>query len=180
MNMSLRTHLSTFAVIAALALGPLPASAATTLLNASYDPTSGLYQDYTATIVFLVRHGNPIGIKDWIDLVKPGLSGVTPNPKTSGGARWNYLAAWGFALKKSGGNEQAAKDFVAKLYKNVPVLDSGARGATTTFEQRGIGDVLVTWENAACLAAKEFGEGKVQVVVPSVTILAAPPVALID
>ena len=252
--MSLRTHLSTFAVIAALALGPLPASAATTLLNVSYDPTRELYQDYnaafakywkakggqdvqvrqshggsgkqarsvidgleadvvtlalaydidaiaekgrllpkdwqkrlpnnsapyTSTIVFLVRHGNPKGIKDWDDLVKPGVSVVTPNPKTSGGARWNYLAAWGYALKEPGGNEQAAKDFVAKLYKNVPVLDSGARGATTTFVQRGIGDVLITWENEAFLSAKEFGEGKVDIVVPSVTILAEPPVALID
>jgi len=134
---------------------------------------------YTSTIVFLVRRGNPRGIKDWDDLVKPGVAIITPNPKTSGGARWNYLAAWGYAQKKFG-NEQAAKDFVAKLYKNVPVLDSGARGATTTFVQRGIGDVLVTWENEAFLAAKEFGEGKVQIVVPSVTILAEPPVALID
>src|SRR3569623_880372 len=134
---------------------------------------------YTSTIVFLVRKGNPKGIKDWDDLLKPGVAVITPNPKTSGGARWNYLAAWGFAQKKYG-NEQAAKDFVAKLYKNVPVLDSGARGATTTFVQRGIGDVLVTWENEAFLAAKEFGEGKVQIVVPSVTILAEPPVALID
>src|SRR3569832_2022851 len=135
---------------------------------------------YTSTIVFLVRHGNPKGIKDWDDLVKPGVSVVTPNPKTSGGARWNYLAAWGYALKEPGGNEQAAKDFVAKLYKNVPVLDSGARGATTPFVQRGIGDVLITWENEAFLSAKEFGEGKVDIVVPSVTILAEPPVALID
>lgn len=135
---------------------------------------------YTSTIVFLVRQGNPKGIKDWDDLVKPGISVITPNPKTSGGARWNYLAAWGYALKKPGGNEQTAKDFVTKLYKNVPVLDSGARGSTTTFVQRGIGDVLVTWENEAFLAAKEFGEGKVQIVVPSVSILAEPPVALID
>lgn len=135
---------------------------------------------YTSTIVFLVRQGNPKGIKDWDDLAKPGISVITPNPKTSGGARWNYLAAWGYALKKPGGNEQTAKDFVAKLYKNVPVLDSGARGSTTTFVQRGIGDVLVTWENEAFLAAKEFGAGKVQIVVPSVSILAEPPVALID
>ncbi len=135
---------------------------------------------YTSTIVFLVRQGNPKGIKDWNDLVKPGLSVITPNPKTSGGARWNYLAAWGYALKKPGGNQQTAQDFVAKLYKNVPVLDSGARGSTTTFVQRGIGDVLVTWENEAFLAAKEFGEGKVQIVVPSVSILAEPPVTLID
>jgi len=135
---------------------------------------------YTSTIVFLVRQGNPKGIKDWNDLVKPGISVITPNPKTSGGARWNYLAAWGYALKQNGNNQQAAQDFVAKLYKNVPVLDSGARGSTTTFVQRGIGDVLVTWENEAFLAAKEFGEGKVQIVVPSVSILAEPPVALID
>lgn len=252
--MSFRVTPSTFAVIAMLALGPLPAYAATTLLNVSYDPTRELYQDYnaafakywkskggqdiqvrqshggsgkqarsvidgleadvvtlalaydvdaiaekgrllpkdwqkrlpnssapyTSTIVFLVRKSNPKGIKDWEDLVKPGVSVITPNPKTSGGARWNYLAAWGYALKKPGGNEQTAKDFVAKLYKNVPVLDSGARGATTTFVQRGIGDVLVTWENEAFLAAKEFGEGKVQIVVPSATILAEPPVTLVD
>ncbi len=135
---------------------------------------------YTSTIVLLVRAGNPKKIKDWDDLVRSDVKVITPNPKTSGGARWNYLAAWGYALKKPGGNEQTAKDFVAKLYKNVPVLDSGARGSTTTFVQRGIGDVLVTWENEAFLAAKEFGEGKVQIVVPSVSILAEPPVALID
>lgn len=134
----------------------------------------------SAAIVFLVRRGNPKGIKDWNDLVKPGVSVVTPNPKTSGGARWNYLAAWGYALKQPGGNEQTAKDFVSKLYKNVPVLDSGARGATTTFVQRGIGDVLIAWENEAFLSVKEFGEGKIDIVVPSVTILAEPPVALVD
>lgn len=134
---------------------------------------------YTSTVVFLVRHGNPRKIKDWDDLVKPGVSVITPNPKTSGGARWNYLAAWGYALKKYG-NEQAARDFVQRLYKNVPVLDSGARGATTTFVQRGIGDVLITWENEAFLADKEFGVGKVDVVVPSFSILTEPPVALVD
>lgn len=134
---------------------------------------------YTSTIVFVVRNGNPKGIKEWDDLVKPGVAVITPNPKTSGGARWNYLAAWAYAQKKFG-NDAAAKDFVAKLFKNVPVLDSGARGSTTTFVQRGIGDVLVTWENEAFLAAKEFGEGKVQIVVPSLSILAEPPVALID
>lgn len=134
---------------------------------------------YTSTIVFLVRSGNPKKIKDWDDLVKPGVSVITPNPKTSGGARWNYLAAWGYAQKKYG-NEQAARDFVHRLYKNVPVLDSGARGATTTFVQRGIGDVLITWENEAFLADKEFGQGKVDVVVPSVSILTEPPVALVD
>lgn len=135
---------------------------------------------YTSTIVFLVRKGNPKHIKDWDDLVKPGISVITPNPKTSGGARWNYLAAWGYALKKSGGNEAAAKDFVTKLYKNVPVLDSGARGATTTFVQREIGDVLLAWENEAFLSIKELGPDKVEIVVPSLSILAEPPVAVVD
>ena len=135
---------------------------------------------YTSTIVFLVRKGNPKHIKDWDDLVKPGISVITPNPKTSGGARWNYLAAWGYALKKSGGNEAVAKDFVSRLYKNVPVLDSGARGATTTFVQREIGDVLLAWENEAFLSIKELGPDKVEIVVPSVSILAEPPVALVD
>jgi sulfate transport system substrate-binding protein len=135
---------------------------------------------YTSTIVFLVRKGNPKGLKDWDDLVKPGVSVITPNPKTSGGARWNYLAAWGYALKKSGGDEAKAKDFVAALYKNVPVLDSGARGSTTTFVERGVGDVLLAWENEAILALKEFGPEKFQVVVPSLSILAEPPVALVD
>ena len=134
---------------------------------------------YTSTIVFLVRKGNPKGIKDWDDLVKPGVAVVTPNPKTSGGARWNYLAAWGYAQKKFGGEAQA-KEFVRKLYRNVPVLDSGARGATTTFVERRIGDVLVAWENEAYLAIKEFGPEKVDVVVPSYSILAEPPVALVD
>ncbi|GAB7389024.1 sulfate ABC transporter substrate-binding protein [Bacillaceae bacterium] len=135
---------------------------------------------YTSTIVFLVRKGNPKGIKDWEDLVKPGVSVITPNPKTSGGARWNYLAAWGYALKKYGGDETKAKEFVSKLYKNVPVLDSGARGATTTFVERGIGDVLLAWENEAFLAVKELGEDKFDIVVPSVSILAEPPVAVVD
>ena len=135
---------------------------------------------YTSTIVFLVRKGNPKGIKDWGDLVKPGIAVITPNPKTSGGARWNYLAAWGYALKLPGGNEAKAKDFVNKLFKNVPVLDSGARGATTTFVERGIGDVLLAWENEALLAIKELGPDKVQIVAPSVSILAEPPVAVID
>jgi sulfate/thiosulfate transport system substrate-binding protein len=135
---------------------------------------------YTSTIVFLVRHGNPKHIKDWDDLVKPGVSIVTPNPKTSGGARWNYLAAWAYALNRPGGNEQTAKDFVAKLYRNAGVLDSGARGATTSFVQRGLGDVLVAWENEAFLAQKEFGADKFEIVVPSASILAEPPVAVVD
>ncbi|KIZ39883.1 MULTISPECIES: sulfate ABC transporter substrate-binding protein [Rhodopseudomonas] len=134
---------------------------------------------YTSTIVFLVRKGNPRGIKDWDDLVKPGISVITPNPKTSGGARWNYLAAWGYALKKSGSQERA-RDFVASIYKNVPVLDTGARGATVTFVERGVGDVLLTWENEAFLAIKEFGKGQFEIVAPSVSILAEPPVAVID
>jgi sulfate transport system substrate-binding protein len=134
---------------------------------------------YTSTIVFLVRKGNPRGIKDWDDLVKPGVSVVTPNPKTSGGARWNYLAAWAYARHKQGSDE-AAKAFVAALYKNVPVLDSGARGATTTFVQRGIGDVLLAWENEAFLSLKEFGDDKFEIVVPSLSILAEPPVAWVD
>jgi sulfate/thiosulfate-binding protein len=134
---------------------------------------------YTSTIVFLVRKGNPKGIKDWDDLVKEGVSVVTPNPKTSGGARYNYLAAWAFAEKKYG-SKDAAKDFVKKLYKNVPVLDSGARGATTTFLQREIGDVLLTWENEAYLAIKELGEGKVDIVVPPSSILTETPVTIVD
>lgn len=135
---------------------------------------------YTSTIVFLVRKGNPKAIKDWNDLVKPGVSVVTPNPKTSGGARWNYLAAWGYALRQPGGNDQSAKDFVAKLFKNVPVLDSGARGSTTTFVQRGIGDVLLSWENEAYLAIKELGPDKFEIVTPSLSILAEPSVAVVD
>jgi sulfate/thiosulfate transport system substrate-binding protein len=135
---------------------------------------------YTSTIVFLVRKGNPKGIKDWNDLVKPGISVITPNPKTSGGARWNYLAAWGYALKQAGGTDAAAKDFVGKIFKNVPVLDSGARGATTTFVERGIGDVLIAWENEAILAIKELGPDKFEVVAPPLSILAEPPVAVVD
>src|SRR5450631_1421650 len=127
---------------------------------------------YTSTIVFLVRKGNPKAIKDWDDLIKSGVSVITPNPRTSGGARWNYLAAWGWALQQPGGNETSAKDFVHKLYKNVPVLDSGARGATTTFVQREIGDVLLAWENEAQLAIKEVGSDKVEIIIPSVSILA--------
>ncbi|MBI2885122.1 MAG: sulfate ABC transporter substrate-binding protein [Candidatus Omnitrophica bacterium] len=135
---------------------------------------------YTSTIVFLVRKGNPKQIKDWNDLVRPGVSVITPNPKTSGGARWNYLAAWGYALKQSGRDEAKANAFVTALYRNVPVLDTGARGATVTFVERGIGDVLIAWENEALLAARELGEGRVDVIAPSVSILAEPPVALVD
>lgn len=135
---------------------------------------------YTSTIVFLVRKGNPKKIKDWDDLVKPGVSVITPNPKTSGGARWNYLAAWGYALKQYGNDEAKARDFVTRLYKNVPVLDSGARGSTTTFVERGIGDVFISWENEAFLAVKELGVGKVEIIVPSLSILAEPPVTVVD
>jgi sulfate/thiosulfate-binding protein len=134
---------------------------------------------YTSTIVFLVRKGNPKGIKDWGDLIQPGLSVITPNPKTSGGARWNYLAAWGYALESSK-SEQKAQEFVTALFRNVPVLDTGARGATVTFAQRGIGDVLLAWENEAFLALDEFGSDKFEIVVPSVSILAEPPVSLVD
>lgn len=135
---------------------------------------------YTSTIVFLVRKGNPKKIKDWNDLVKPGISVITPNPKTSGGARWNYLAAWAYALKQNNNDEAKAKEFVGKLFKNVPVLDSGARGSTTTFVERGIGDVLLAWENEAFLAKKELGPDKVEIVVPSLSILAEPPVTVVD
>jgi len=135
---------------------------------------------YTSTIVFLVRKGNPKGIKDWDDLVKPGVAVVTPNPKTSGGARWNYLAAWGYALRKPGGSEASARGFVARLFQNVPILDTGARGATTTFVQRGIGDVLVAWENEALLSLREGGKGDSELIAPSVSILAEPPVTLVD
>ena len=135
---------------------------------------------YTSTIVFLVRKGNPKGIKDWADLVKPGIEVVTPNPKTSGGARWNYLAAWGYAQRQPNGNDATAKDFVKRLYKNVKVLDSGARGSTTTFVERGIGDVLIAWENEAYLAVKELGPDKFQIVTPSISILAEPPVSVVD
>ncbi len=135
---------------------------------------------YTSTIVFLVRKGNPKGIRDWGDLAGPGVSVITPNPKTSGGARWNYLAAWAWALKQSGGSEQSAKAFLGKLFKNVPVLDSGARGSTTSFVQRAIGDVLITWENEAFLALKEFGAEKFEIVAPPLSILAEPPVTVVD
>lgn len=135
---------------------------------------------YTSTIVFLVRKGNPKGIKDWDDLIKPGISVITANPKTSGGARWNYLAAWGYALQHNGNDSAKAREFVGKLYRNVSVLDAGARGSTTTFVQRGIGDVAISWENEALLAVKQLGAAKVEVVAPSVSILAEPPVAVVD
>jgi sulfate/thiosulfate-binding protein len=135
---------------------------------------------YTSTIVFLVRKGNPKGIHDWGDLVRPGVTVITPSPKTSGGARWNYLAAWAWALKQPGGNDAAAEAFVTKLYHNVPVLDSGARGATVTFVERGIGDVLLAWENEAYLAVKELGPTKFDIVAPSLSIVAEPPVSVVD
>lgn len=135
---------------------------------------------YTSTIVFVVRKGNPKGIKDWDDLVKPGISVITPNPKTSGGARWNFLAAWAYALKKFNGDEAIAKEFLTSLYKNVPVLDTGARGSTTTFVERGIGDVAISWENEAFLIQKEKGAENYEIVVPSLSILAEPPVTVVD
>ncbi|HEX2840072.1 sulfate ABC transporter substrate-binding protein [Hyphomicrobium sp.] len=135
---------------------------------------------YTSTIVFLVRKGNPKNIKDWSDLAKDGIEVVTPNPKTSGGARWNYLAAWGYALKQDGGNDEKAKDLVSRIYKNTKVLDSGARGSTTTFIERGIGDVLIAWENEAYLSVKEIGPDKFDIVTPSVSILAEPSVSIVD
>jgi sulfate transport system substrate-binding protein len=135
---------------------------------------------YYSTIVFLVRKGNPKGIKDWDDLIKPGVGVITPNPKTSGGARWNYLAAWGYALGKHGNDAAKAQEFVAALFRNVPVLDTGARGSTTTFVERRQGDVLLAWENEAFLSIKEFGAGKLDIVVPSVSIKADPPVAVVE
>lgn len=135
---------------------------------------------YTSTIVFLVRKGNPKAIKDWSDLVKPGISVITPNPKTSGGARWNFLAAWGYALKQNGGDEAKTQEFISALFKNVPVLDTGARGSTTTFVQRKLGDVLITWENEAFLAKQEFTSDDMEIIVPSLSILAEPPVAVVD
>jgi sulfate/thiosulfate transport system substrate-binding protein len=135
---------------------------------------------YTSTVVFVVRKGNPKGIKDWPDLLKPGVAIITANPKTSGGARWNYLAAWGYAQRPPGGDEAKARAFVTELYKRVPVLDSGARGSTTTYVQRGIGDVLLAWENEAILAVNELGRDKLEIVAPSVSILAEPPVAVVD
>jgi sulfate/thiosulfate transport system substrate-binding protein len=135
---------------------------------------------YVSTIVFVVRKGNPKEIRDWPDLIKPGVQIVTPNPKTSGGARWNYLAAWGYALRQNGGDEAKAKDFVTALYRNAPVLDTGARGSTVTFVRRGIGDVLIAWENEALVAANEVAKGELEVIAPSLSILAEPPVALVD
>jgi len=135
---------------------------------------------YTSTIVYVVRKGNPLGIKDWNDLVKPGVSVITPNPKTSGGARWNYVAAWAYALKHNGNSEQAATEFVSKLFKNTAVLDTGARGSTTTFAEREIGDVLITWENEAYLVLKEFGADKYEVVTPSFSVLTEPPVTVVE
>ena len=135
---------------------------------------------YTSTIVLLVRKGNPKGIKDWADLIKPGIAVITPNPKTSAGARWNFLAAWAYALKANANDEGRAREFIAKLYKNVPVLDSGARGATLTFARRGVGDVLISWESEAYLAQKEFGADKFDIISPSLSVLAQPPVAIID
>ena len=135
---------------------------------------------YTSTIVFLVRKGNPKNIKDWNDLAKPGVEVITPNPKTSGGARWNFLAAWGYALKQPGGNDQKARELVTRIYKNVKVLDSGARGSTTTFVERGLGDVLIAWENEAYLSVKELGPDKFDIVTPSISILAEPSVAVVD
>jgi sulfate/thiosulfate transport system substrate-binding protein len=135
---------------------------------------------YTSTIVLLVRKGNPKGIHDWDDLAKPGISVVTPNPKTSGGARWNFLAAWGYGMKKFGGDEAKTKAFVAAIYRNAPVLDTGARGSTITFAQRGIGDVLIAWENEAFLASAEFGKDQFEIITPSISILAEPPIALVD
>ena len=152
--------------------GKLPADWQTRLPNNS--------APYTSTIVFLVRKGNPKGIQDWGDLVKPGTEVITPNPKTSGGARWNYLAAWAWAAEQFGGDEAKVQDYIGRLYKNVPVLDSGARGSTTTFVQRGIGDVLLAWENEAFLALNELGPDQFEIVVPSVSILAEPPVTLVN
>jgi sulfate transport system substrate-binding protein len=150
----------------------IPATWATRLPNAS--------TPYTSTIVFLVRKGNPKKIKDWNDLARPGVSVITPNPKTSGGARWNYLAAWAYGLKTFGGDEARTKDFLKKIFKNVPVLDAGARGSTTTFVQRGIGDVLIAWENEALLARDKLNQGQFEIVVPPLSILAEPPVSIVD
>ena len=151
------------------------------LINADWQKRLGNNAaPYTSTIVFLVRKGNPKGIKDWPDLVKDGVEVITPNPKTSGGARWNYLAAWGYALKQPGGNDETAKKFVSDIYKHTKVLDSGARGSTTTFAERGIGDVLIAWENEAHLSLKELGPDKYEIITPSLSILAEPPVAVVD
>jgi sulfate/thiosulfate-binding protein len=152
--------------------GKIPADWQTRLPNNS--------APYTSTIVFLVRKGNPKGIRDWSDLAKPGVSVITPNPKTSGGARWNYLAAWAYGLKTFDGDEAKTRDFVAAIYKNAPVLDTGARGSTITFAQRGLGDVLIAWENDAFLASEEFGKDQFEIVAPSLSILAEPPVSVVD
>ena len=152
--------------------GKIPQNWQTRLPNNS-DP-------YTSTILFLVRKGNPKGIHDWDDLARPGVNVVTPNPKTSGGARWNYLAAWGYGLKKFNGDEARTRDFVAAIYKNAPVLDTGARGSTITFAQRGLGDVLIAWENDAFLALQEFGKDQFEIITPSLSILAEPPVSIVD
>ena len=168
--------------VVTLALAPdIDAIAAKGLVHADWQkrlPQNS--SPYASTIVFLVRKGNPKGVRNWDDLVKPGISVITPNPKTSGGARWNYLGAWGYVLGKKGKSEAKAKEFIAALYKNVPVLDSGARGSTTTFVERNIGDVLIAWENEAFLALKEFGANKFEIAVPSVSILAEPPVTVVD
>jgi sulfate/thiosulfate transport system substrate-binding protein len=168
--------------VVTLALAPdIDAIAAKGLVHADWQkrlPQNS--SPYASTIVFLVRKGNPKGVRNWDDLVKPGISVITPNPKTSGGARWNYLGARGYVLGKKGKSEAKAKEFVAALYKNVPVLDSGARGSTTTFVERNIGDVLIAWENEAFLALKEFGANKFEIAVPSVSILAEPPVTVVD
>lgn len=168
--------------VVTLALGyDIDALADAGLLQAEW---SSLFADqsspYTSTIVFLVRKGNPYAIKDWDDLITKNIEIITPNPKTSGGARWNYLAAWGYALEQFNGDEKKAEEFITTLYQKVPVLDSGARGSTTTFAERGIGDVLITWENEAFLALKELGEDKFDIVVPSISILAEPPVAVVE
>ena len=159
----------------------IDAVAATGLLPKNWQTRLPLNSSpYTSTIVFLVRKGNPKKIKDWNDLTRPGIAVITPNPKTSGGARWNYLAAWGYALRNNGGDEAKAKAFVQSIFKNVPILDTGARGSTVTFVERGIGDVLIAWENEAVLAVKDIGKGQFEIVAPSVSILAEPPVALVD
>jgi sulfate/thiosulfate transport system substrate-binding protein len=159
----------------------IDAIAKVNLLNAEWQKRLGQNSSpYTSTIVFVVRKGNPKGINDWNDLVKEGVSVITPNPKTSGGARWNYLAAWGYALKHNNNDEEKARKFVADLFANVEVLDSGARGSTTTFAQRGLGDVFLSWENEAFLIGKEFGQDKFDVVIPSLSILAEPPVTVVD
>lgn len=168
--------------VVTLALGyDIDAVAAANLTKADWQKSlKDNSSPYTSTIVFLVRKGNPKGIKDWDDLAKPGVSVITPNPKTSGGARWNYLAAWGYAQKKYNNDEAQIKQFLTSLFKNVPVLDTGARGSTTTFVERGLGDVLIAWENEAFLSVNELGKDKFEIVVPPLSILAEPPVAVVD